>query len=99
VIVDSEFFLHLLILGSAIFNEPHILESQFPIPVCQIVQVKALGSVSEGQPDRYRLVLSDVQNFVQCMLATREYYPSDHLSVAPLTVLQRRTMSCMMASL
>ncbi|PQE19476.1 replication factor-a 1 protein [Rutstroemia sp. NJR-2017a WRK4] len=56
---------------NAIFNEPHVLETQFPIPVCQVVQVKALGSVSEGQPDRYRLVLSDVQNFVQCMLATQ----------------------------
>ncbi|PQE07576.1 replication factor-a 1 protein [Rutstroemia sp. NJR-2017a BBW] len=64
---------------NAIFNEPHVLETQFPIPV----QVKALGSVSEGQPDRYRLVLSDVQNFVQCMLATRKYHPSQHLSVAP----------------
>jgi replication factor A1 len=34
--------------------------------------MKTLGSQSEGAPERYRLVLSDIQNFVQSMLATRK---------------------------
>lgn len=42
------------------------------MPICQVVQIKTLGSQAEGTPERYRLVLSDVQNFVQCMLATRK---------------------------
>jgi replication factor A1 len=42
------------------------------VPVCQCVQIKTLGSSGEGAPERYRLVLSDVKNFVQSMLATRK---------------------------
>jgi replication factor A1 len=57
---------------SAIFNTPDRLESEFPVPVCQCVQIKVLGSTAEGAPERYRLVLSDIGNFVQSMLATRK---------------------------
>jgi replication factor A1 len=34
--------------------------------------MKTLGSQTEGAPERYRLVLSDITNFVQSMLATRK---------------------------
>jgi replication factor A1 len=43
------------------------------------VQIKTLGSTSEGSPERYRLVLSDTRNFVQSMLATRKYPGSSRL--------------------
>jgi hypothetical protein len=56
---------------SAIFNDPDNLQRDFPVPVCQCVQIKVLGSTSEGAQERYRIVLSDVKNFVQSMLATR----------------------------
>jgi hypothetical protein len=62
----------LLSASSAIFNDPDRLQRDFPVPVCQCVQVKTLASTTEGQPERYRLVLSDVSNFVQSMLATRK---------------------------
>ena len=39
--------------------------------MCQCVQIKTLGSSGEGTPERYRLVLSDINNFVQSMLATQ----------------------------
>ncbi|KAG0651899.1 Single-stranded DNA-binding p68 subunit [Hyphodiscus hymeniophilus] len=55
----------------AIFNDPERLQKEFPVPVCQCVQIKALGSQGEGNPERYRIVLSDVKNFVQSMLATQ----------------------------
>lgn len=57
---------------SAIFNDPATLERQFPVPVCQCVQIKALSSNTEGGAERYRVVLSDITNFVQSMLATRK---------------------------
>jgi hypothetical protein len=62
----------LLIAISAIFNEPGRLQRDFPVPVCQCVQIKTLPSTSDGAPERYRLVLSDIGNFVQSMLATRK---------------------------
>ncbi|KAH8821109.1 replication factor-a protein 1 [Xylogone sp. PMI_703] len=55
----------------AIFNNPERIEKEFPVPVCQCVQIKALGSQAEGVPERYRIVLSDIKNFVQSMLATQ----------------------------
>lgn len=57
---------------SAIFNNPSSVATDFPLPVCQCVQIKTLTSNQEGAPERYRLVLSDVNNFVQSMLATRK---------------------------
>ncbi|KAK6583865.1 hypothetical protein PZA11_003595 [Diplocarpon coronariae] len=57
--------------GSAIFNDPTALQNQYPVPVCQCVQIKTLTSSGEGTAERYRLVLSDVDNFVQSMLATQ----------------------------
>ncbi|RFU27944.1 hypothetical protein B7463_g8394, partial [Scytalidium lignicola] len=54
-----------------IFNSPEKIEREFPVPICQCVQIKALGSQAEGVPERYRIVLSDIRNFVQSMLATQ----------------------------
>ena len=69
VLLRCDKFLTIL---SAIFNDPERLQKDFPVPVCQCVQIKALGSQGEGNPERYRIVLSDVNNFVQGMLATRK---------------------------
>lgn len=62
----------LLTVESAIFNDNERALKEFPVPVCQVVQVKPMGAGGEGQAERFRLVVSDIQNFVQCMLATRE---------------------------
>ncbi|RDL37865.1 putative single-stranded DNA-binding protein 68k chain [Venustampulla echinocandica] len=56
---------------NAIFNDPDNVARNFPVPICQCVQIKALGSTGENPSERYRLVLSDVDNFVQSMLATQ----------------------------
>lgn len=45
------------------------------MPVLQCVQIKPLGPQGEGNAERFRVVLSDVNNFVQSMLATRKYPP------------------------
>lgn len=42
-------------------------------PVLQCVQLKLLNGQS-GSPERYRIVLSDVRNFIQCMIATQANY-------------------------
>jgi replication factor A1 len=63
----------LLIPSSAIFNDPDRLQRDFPVPICQCVQIKSLTTTTEGQPERYRLVLSDIDHYVQSMLATRKF--------------------------
>jgi hypothetical protein len=55
---------------SAIFNDPEKLRVEYPVPVCQCVQIKPLAAQTAGAPERFRIVLSDIKNFVQSMLAT-----------------------------
>ena len=40
-------------------------------PILQCVQVKPLAG-QQGNPERFRVVFSDINNFVQSMLATRK---------------------------
>ncbi|MCJ1442860.1 MAG: Replication factor A protein 1 [Stictis urceolatum] len=46
------------------------LPSITPQPVMQCLQVKPMAG-QQGQPERYRVVFSDINNFVQSMLATQ----------------------------
>ncbi|KAI1389773.1 replication factor-a protein [Hypoxylon trugodes] len=58
----------------AIFSDPEHVEQHFPVPVLQCLQIKPLAAQqgpSGPQPERYRVVLSDIRNYVQCMLATQ----------------------------
>ncbi|KAI1293967.1 replication factor-A protein [Xylaria venustula] len=59
----------------AIFNDPGHVDQRFPIPVLQCLQIKPLAAqqpnAAPAQQERYRIVLSDVRNYVQCMLATQ----------------------------
>lgn len=41
----------------------------FPVPVLQCLQIKQMAPSAGG--DRYRLVISDGQHYVQTMLATK----------------------------
>lgn len=86
----------LLTVISAIFNDPGRLQRDFPVPVCQCVQIKTLASTSDGAPERYRLVLSDIGNFVQSMLATRKF--GGTISRNRVNTLQRQITLCMKAS-
>jgi replication factor A1 len=49
-------------------------------PLVQCVQIKSLAA-QEGAPKRYRVVFSDIQNYVQTMLATgiNTYVTEDRL--------------------
>ncbi|KAG0636561.1 hypothetical protein HOY80DRAFT_350874 [Tuber brumale] len=42
----------------------------FPNPILQVLQIKSLAA-QPGAPERYRVVFSDTQNFIQSMLATQ----------------------------
>jgi replication factor A1 len=57
----------------AIFNTPDQIQSRFAVPVLQCLQIKPLTAQGQGQgpQERYRVVLSDIKNYVQCMLATQ----------------------------
>ena len=56
----------------AIFSDAERAAIQFPVPVMQCLHIKSLENKAGGSgPDRYRIVLSDVRNYVQCMLATQ----------------------------
>ncbi|KAJ8123240.1 hypothetical protein O1611_g9644 [Lasiodiplodia mahajangana] len=59
----------------AIFNDPENADQRFPVPVLQCLQIKPLAAQSApdapAQQERYRVVLSDIRNYVQCMLATQ----------------------------
>jgi len=60
-------------LSSAIFNDPDRAAKLYPVPVLQCLQLKTLEAKGGpgGGAERYRVVLSDVRNYVQCMLATQ----------------------------
>ena len=55
-------------ISSAIFEENSPFKEEQPIVQC--VQIKLLPSKGLDQPDRYRLIFSDIDNFIQSMLAT-----------------------------
>ncbi|KAI1200799.1 replication factor-A protein [Nemania serpens] len=59
----------------AIFNDPGGVDRRFPVPVLQCLQIKPLAAQqapgAPAQQERYRVVLSDIRNYVQCMLATQ----------------------------
>lgn len=57
-----------------IFGDPEVSLAKFPVPVLQCLQIKPLAAQAQGgtaQAERYRVVLSDMNNYVQCMLATQ----------------------------
>ncbi|KAK0728547.1 putative single-stranded DNA-binding protein 68k chain [Lasiosphaeria miniovina] len=57
----------------AIFNDPNHATTRFPVPILQCLQIKTLEAKAQGggPAERYRVVLSDIRNYVQCMLATQ----------------------------
>ncbi|KAI0896750.1 replication factor-a protein [Annulohypoxylon nitens] len=58
----------------AIFNDPNHVDERFPVPVLQCLQIKPLPAQQNGagqSTERFRVVLSDTVNYVQCMLATQ----------------------------
>ncbi|KAI9848447.1 MAG: Replication factor A protein 1 [Sclerophora amabilis] len=57
---------------SAIFNSADNAEAAAQQPVVQCVQIKPLASQQQGGPERFRVVFSDIRNYVQSMLATRK---------------------------
>ncbi|KAI8624420.1 replication factor-A protein [Xylariaceae sp. FL1651] len=60
---------------NAVFYDPANVDKRFPVPVLQCLQIKPLAAQQAvggaAQPERYRVVLSDIRNYVQCMLATQ----------------------------
>ena len=60
-------------LSSVIFSDPEKGKEQFPVPIFQCLQVKPLGNQQPGGTggERYRVVLSDMDQYVQTMLATQ----------------------------
>ncbi|KAK4153912.1 hypothetical protein C8A00DRAFT_14919 [Chaetomidium leptoderma] len=56
----------------AMFCDP-ARAAQFPVLVMQCLHIKTLENKGPGGPGagRYRIVLSDIRNFVQCVLATQ----------------------------
>lgn len=55
---------------NALFYQPDVAAQQFPAPIMQCLQVKPMAAQSGGG-ERYRIVLSDMTNYCQCMLATQ----------------------------
>lgn len=49
-------------------------------PVLQCVQVKPLAG-AQGGPERFRVVFSDISNFVQSMLASRTFVSIQHFEI------------------
>lgn len=60
------------LLFSAIFNSNEDPNTAISQPILQCVQVKPLVG-AQGAPERFRVVFSDINNFVQSMLATRKH--------------------------
>jgi replication factor A1 len=56
--------------ASVIFNDPDKAAKLFPVPVMQCLQIKQMAPSAQGG-DRYRLVMSDGEHYVQTMLGTQ----------------------------
>ena len=56
----------------SLFTDPDRTAREFPLPVVQCLQIKPLGAGGGQASERYRLVLSDMRHYVQCMLATQK---------------------------
>lgn len=56
---------------SGIFDDSSALRERFPEPVCQCVRISPIAPTQNGVGERFRVVLSDIRNFVQCMLASQ----------------------------
>ncbi|KAI9805271.1 MAG: Replication factor A protein 1 [Piccolia ochrophora] len=54
-----------------IFEAGNAPEGSLPHPVLQCVQIKPLASQQPNGPERYRVVFSDIKNFIQSILATQ----------------------------
>ncbi|KAL1836274.1 hypothetical protein VTJ49DRAFT_5373 [Mycothermus thermophilus] len=55
-----------------VFIDPQRAAAQYPVPVLQCLHIKHLENKNGNTgSERYRIVLSDIRNFVQCMLATQ----------------------------
>lgn len=61
-------------MHSAIFDDTKVAVRE---PIVQCVQIKPLPPQQNHQ-ERYRAVFSDITNYVQTMLATREWPTSQH---------------------
>ena len=89
----------LILVHSAIFNSNQDPSSAVSQPILQCVQVKPLQG-QEGAPERHRVVFSDINNFVQSMLATRKSHrivskPSKNLYIISGRLLKAcRSQSC-----
>jgi replication factor A1 len=70
---------------SAIFDDKERAEREFPVPILQCLQIKPLGPQGEGSAEHYRVVWSDVHNFVQSKLATRMYLTPQNPPLSALT--------------
>ncbi|KAI9749189.1 MAG: hypothetical protein M4579_006967 [Chaenotheca gracillima] len=57
----------------AIFNSIGSAESVVHQPILQCLHVKLLPAQQEGLPERYRMVVSDINNYVQSMVGSREH--------------------------
>jgi len=53
-----------------IFNDASKASKLFPVPVLQVLQVKQMNPSAQAAGERWRLVVSDGQHYVQSMLAT-----------------------------
>ena len=60
-----------------IFSANGDTNQAFPQPVLQCLQIRPLSNAQQQNgPERYRVVFSDVNNYVQSMLATRQWSSS-----------------------
>ena len=75
----------------AIFNSQNDPNATVSQPVLQCVQVKPLVG-QQGNPERFRVVFSDINNFVQSMLATRELRSKLKLFSKFANIMKRQTM-------
>lgn len=66
----------LMFSSSAIFDGTNTIAE----PVLQCVQVKPIAGQQGGQ-ERFRVVFSDILNFVQSMLASRMFFSRRDLSM------------------
>lgn len=75
---------------SALFFEGEAAVERFQNPVVQILNIKVVPAKAEGGADRYRIVVSDGEMFIQGMVATQSHHLVIEQQLQPHNIVRMR---------
>ena len=79
-------------LGNTVNDNSPLFDSQ---PTLQFLSIKKVPPTGGGNVDRYRIIVSDGQNFLQSMLATQLNYmvEEDQMAKGAIAIVEKFSVS------